>query len=326
MENRETIRETIVAAPLTAGGSSDRAYVDWAAVIGGAVIAVSIGILATGFGAALGLSSISAQKGEDTNTLGLVLSALWIAISMVCSYAAGGYVAGRMRRRVDGAASSEVTVRDGMNGLIVWALGVLLSAMVVSSAISTTVSAVGNVASAAGTAVAQVAGGAASGAISAAGNMVPDGIKADPMSFITGSMLRPAAVNPQTAGSDATTADAGSVLTNLMTTGEISDADHAYLVQLTAARTGLSQPDATARVDQAVTAAKDAKDKAAEIAAEAERVARDAAETARHSAILTAFLLTAMALVSGVAAYVAAVRGGRHRDEGRVFGGFAYHR
>jgi len=326
MENRDTIRETIVAAPLTADGASDRSYVDWAAVIGGAVIAVSIGILATSFGAALGLSSISAQKGEDTNTLGLVLSALWIAASMVCSYAAGGYVAGRMRRRVDGAASTEVTVRDGMNGLIVWALGVLLSAMVVTSAIGTTVSAVGNVASAAGSAVAQVAGGAASGAISAAGDMVPEGVKADPMSFVTGSMLRPAAVNPGAAGSAETTADAGAVLTNLMTTGEISDADRNYLVQLTAARTGLAPPDATARVDQAITAAKAARDKAAETAAKAEQVARDAAETARHSAILTAFLLTAMALVSGVAAYVSAVRGGRHRDEGRVFGGFAYHR
>lgn len=322
MENRETIRETIVAAPAAADGASDRAYVDWAAVIGGSVIAVSIGILATSFGAALGLSSISAQKGEDTNTLGLVLSVLWIAISMVCSYAAGGYVAGRMRRRVDGAASSEVTVRDGMNGLIVWAVGVLLSAMVVSSAIGTTVSAVGNVASAAGNAAAQVAGGA----VSAAGNMVPDAVKPDPMSFVTGSMLRPAAVNPSSAGSDAATADAGSVLTNLMTTGEISDADRAYLVQLTAARTGLAPPDATARVDQAITAAKAAKDQAAETAKKAEQTARDAADTARQSAILTAFLLTAMALVSGVAAYVAAVRGGRHRDEGRVFGGFAYHR
>jgi len=322
MENRETI----VMAPSTTDGATDRAYVDWAAVIGGAAIAVAIGLLATGFGAALGLSSISAAKGEEANMLGLVLSAVWIAVSMVCSYAAGGYVAGRMRRRVDGAASIEVTVRDGMNGLIVWALGVLLSAMVISSAVGTTVSAVGNVASAAGSAVAQVAGGAAAGAISAAGGMVPDSVKADPMSFVTGSMLRSATVNPGTAGTDTATADAGSVLTNLMTTGEISDADRAYLVQLTAARSGLSQPDATARVEQAVTAAQTARDQVAEAAAKAEQVARDAAETARHSAILTAFLLTAMALVSAVAAYVGAVRGGRDRDEGRVFGGFAYHR
>ena len=41
---------------------------------------------------------------------------------------------------------------------------------------------------------------------------------------------------------------------------------------------------------------------------------------------LTAFLLTAMSPVSGVAAYIAAVKGGRHRDDGRIFGGFACRR
>lgn len=63
-----------------------------------------------------------------------------------------------------------------------------------------------------------------------------------------------------------------------------------------------------------------------EAAAAAEEMARNAAETARISAILTAFFLTAISLVAGVAAYIAAVKGGRHRDEGRVFGGFAYHK
>jgi len=335
-------------------GTADRSYVDWAAISGGAVIAVAIGLLATGFGAALGLSAISAEKGEGSGVLALVITALWIAISMVSAYAAGGYVAGRMRRRVDGAARDEVTVRDGLNGLIVWALGILLSALVLGSAVGTTVNAVGNVAATAATAAADVAGGAASGAISAAGNaagsLVPDSIKNDPMAFITSSMLRPATVAPAATGSAATTAqttegttpqtaaettaqttaettaDAGGILANLASTGEISDPDRAYLVQVTSARAGLTEQEAIARVDAAVTATKAARDKAAAAAADAEKAARDAAETARISAILTAFLLTAMALVSAVAAYIAAVRGGRHRDEGRIFGGFAYSR
>lgn len=308
----------------------DRSYVDWAAISGGAVIAAAIGVLATGFGAALGLSAISAEKGEGSSVVALVITALWIAISMVSAYAAGGYMAGRMRRRVDGATRDEVTVRDGLNGLIVWALGILLSALILGSAVGTTVTAVGNVAAAAGTAVADVAGGAASGAISAAGNLVPDSIKEDPVAFVTGSMLRPATVTPATDGTGATTAemaaDAGAILGNLAATGEISDPDRAYLVQLTMAGAGLGDQQATARVDAAVTATQAARDKAAAAAADAEKAARDAAETARISAILTAFLLTAMALVSGAAAYIAAVKGGRHRDEGRIFGGFAYRR
>jgi len=322
MENREQMAG---GARMT-DAASDRHYVDWAAITGGAVVAMSIGVLATGFGAALGLSAISTENFGGSGLLALIITAVWIGISMVSAYASGGYIAGRMRRRVDGATRDEITVRDGMNGLIVWGVGILLSALLLGSAVGTTLTAVGNVAAAAGNVAAQVAGGAASGAVSAEGQLVPGISMTDPMGLVTGSMLRPATVNPATATTDATTADAASVLGGLVTTGEISDADKAYLVQLTAARTGLSQPEATARVDAAVASAQDARAKAAVAAADAEEKARDAAEAARISAILTAFLLTALALVSAVAAYVAAVKGGRHRDEGRIFGGFAYHR
>jgi len=43
-----------------------------------------------------------------------------------------------------------------------------------------------------------------------------------------------------------------------------------------------------------------------------------------YSAVDRAFFLTAISLVAGVAAYIAGVKGGRHRDEGRIFGEFAY--
>ena len=66
-----------------------------------------------------------------------------------------------------------------------------------------------------------------------------------------------------------------------------------------------------------------ARDEAAALAADAEQLAIDVAETARKTAILTAFLLAAASLVAGAASVVAAVRGGVHRDEGRIFRGFA---
>lgn len=322
MENREQM----FAGMQPGDGGFDRSYVDWPAIFGGAVVAIAIGVLATGFGAALGLTAVSARAGEGSGKLALIISTVWIVASMVSAYAAGGYITGRMRRRVDRATKDEVTVRDGMNGLIVWGVGIVVSAMLLGSAIGTTINAVGNVASAAGNAVAQVAGGAASGAVTAASAMMPDGVKSDPMAFLIGSMLRPDAVPPGGVITPAMTADAGAVLGNLATTGEISDADRAYLVQLTMAQTALAEPEAKARVDKAVTDAQAARDKAIAAAADAEKMARDAAEAARISAILSAFLLTAMSLVSGVAAYIAAVKGGRHRDEGRVFRGFAYHK
>ncbi len=323
MENREQMSAGLQPGAVGALAVSDRHYVDWPAIFGGAAVAIAIGVLATGFGAALGLTAVSARQGEGSGQLALIISTIWIVLSMISAYAAGGYITGRMRRRVDSATKDEVTVRDGMNGLIVWGLGTVVSAVLLGSLIGTTLSAVGNVASAAGNAVAQVAGGAASGVVTAAAGMLPDSAKSDPMAFLTSSMLRPATVQP---GMDDTTSGAASILGNLASTGEISDPDRAYLVQLTMARTGLTEPEAKTRVDAAVTATQDARDKAAAAAEEAEKIARDAAETARISAILTAFLLTAMSLVSGVAAYIAAVKGGRHRDDGSIFGGFAYRR
>jgi hypothetical protein len=57
---------------------------------------------------------------------------------------------------------------------------------------------------------------------------------------------------------------------------------------------------------------------------DAKPAAADAGEKARMAGILTAFLLAASSLVAAVAAYAGAVQGGRHRDEGPVWGRLAY--
>ena len=320
MENKDQMLAGLQQSETGLKTATDRHYIDWPAIFGGAIVAIAIGILATGFGAALGLTAISANSGEGSGLMAVIMSTAWILLSMIGAYATGGYITGRMRRRVDNALRDEVTVRDGLNGLMVWGVGIAVSAMLLGSAIGSTVAAVGNVAGATGNVAAQLAGDA----MSAGAGLLPDSAKSNPMAFITGSMLRPTTLQPGTANTDATTADAAMILGNLATSGEISDLDRTYLVQLTVARSGLTEPEATARVDAAVTAAQSARDDAVAAAAEAEKVARDAAETVRISAILTAFFLTAISLVAAVAAYIAAVKGGRHRDEGRVFGGFAY--
>jgi hypothetical protein len=74
------------------------------------------------------------------------------------------------------------------------------------------------------------------------------------------------------------------------------------------ANTGLAQADAEARVDQTMTAIDNAKAQAA-----------DAAERARKTAIVAAFITAASFFISAVGAYWAASMGGRHRDEGTVF-------
>ena len=352
MERTETM--TAASAPSIETGG---AYIDWAAVFGGAVVAAATAGLFTAFGAALGLSTISAEPGEGSFNLWLIVTALWLVITLVASYLAGGYIAGRMRRRVDDASGDEVAARDGINGLVVWGLGMLVTAWMAAGAISGAVSAVGTAATATGAAVGGVVqgagdavGGAVQGVAQAAGAAIPDDADEGLMDYINSTLMRPevGAMRQGVQQADGTTSpgtpsmddaelarQSGLVLGNVLRTGEISEGDRAFLVAAVARRTGQSEAEVEARVDQAVTAVQDARAKAeaavADAKAEAERLAKEAeeaaiaaAETARKSAILTAFLLTAAALVAGAAAVSGAVRGGRHRDEGRIWGGFSY--
>lgn len=113
---------------------------------------------------------------------------------------------------------------------------------------------------------------------------------------------------------DAVRAETGRIFANAATS-ELSDNDRAYLVQLVAINTGLPQDQAQARVDEVLTAMETAKAQAA-----------DAAEKARKTAVLAAFLTAASLLASAAGAFWAAQMGGNHRDEGTVFPGFGRRR
>ena len=321
MERTEAMTQG--AAP---GHDLDRSYIDWPAIIAGAVIAVAVAGLFASFGAALGFTAISAEPGKGSLSVAGILTVLWLVITLVASYWIGGYITGRMRRRVDKASADEVTVRDGINGLVVWGVAIIVGAMLVSNVVSSTVSAAGSVAGTVAQTAGSALGGAAQGALSAAGAAMPDTGMTNPMSFVTDTLLRPASPNPATSNPADIARQASGILANVVSTGEISDADRAYLVSAAAAQTGLTEPEVTARVDSAVKAAQDARAKATELADQAKQTAIDAAETARKGAILTGFLITAASLVAAAASYIGAVRGGRHRDEGRIFGGLAYRR
>lgn len=310
-------------------------YIDWPAILAGSMVALAVASVFTGFGGAIGLSTISAEPGEGSFNVMMILTAIWIVVTLVASYMTGGYITGRMRRRVEQVAADEVTARDGINGLVVWGLGIVVTVFLLGSAVSTTVSAAGSVASAAGSVVGDVATTAGSIIGGAAGAALPDTAKKDPMDFVNSTLLRPRQVVAGTGDPAVMAAESTAILGNVVLTGEISDAERAYLVSAVVESTGATQPEATARVEAAVTNALATRDEAARVAAEAkaaaEKLAADAkdaaikaAEVARVSAILSAFLLAAAAMVAAAAAYVGAVRGGRHRDEGRIFGGFAY--
>lgn len=357
---------TVIRPGDGSGGGGDRGYVDWGAILAGAAIAAGTSVVFTGFATALGLGSFSA---EGISGFGLILTALFTAISMAAAYMLGGYVAGRMRRRVDGAARDEVTARDGIHGLVVWALGMIVGGMMALGAVTSGAKAVGSAAGTAVEAAGSLAGGVAQGAgqlvggvVSGAGqlvggaaqgigqaaapaleDMLPQGMQANPLDYLTDSLLRPA--EPQQGSSDvALRREAAGIIMNLIRTGEISEADQAFLRSAVAARTGLSEAEVQARVNatveqaramraeaeqrlqQAQAAAEEARAEAEQALERAQQEAVEAAEAARNAGILTAFLLTASALLAAAAAYIGAVKGGRHRDEGKLWGWLSYHK
>lgn len=349
MERTESL--TAVTAPARELPGS---YVDWPAILGGAVVAAAIVGLCTTFGAALGLATISAEPGEGSFNAWAIISSLWVVVSIVAAFLVGGYLAGRMTRRVDAASADEVATRDGVNGLIVWGLGMLVSAWFAASAVGTAATAVGTaaggVAQGAGAlagGVSQAAGTAASGLVQGAGAAI-GGVSEneDATSFLNDTLMRPVlggAADPaptdpsaEPGADDAELArQTGAILANVVRTGEISDEERSFLISAAAQRTGLPENEVEARVDAAVTRAVELRDEAAaaveeaeaeaaRLAQEAEEAAIAAAETARKAGILTAFLLTAASVVAGAAAVAGGVRGGRHRDEGKFYGGLSY--
>ena len=339
MTMERTEQNTLLSAPEKVLEGS---YLDWAAIFGGGVVAVAIASVFTAFGAALGLSTISATPGEGSFNLMLILSAVWIVVTLVASYMAGGYITGRMRRRVDSVSADEVTARDGLNGLVVWGLGVILSVFVLGTAVSTTVATLGSAVSGAGAvagtvvqATGTVMAEAAKGAISAAAGVVQRDATTSPMDYLNRTLLRPSTVGTIPADPATMAGDTAAILANVLKTGEISDPERAFLVSAVVTSTGATSAEAATRVDAAIKATQtarsdaeiglaNAKTEADKLAADAEAVAIKAAEVVRVSAILSAFLLASAAMVAAAAAYVGAVRGGRHRDEGRIFGGFSY--
>lgn len=355
--------------------SSERGYIDWAAVLAGAVVATGLSVVLTTFAAALGLGSISIGEGGGVSTWWLILTGLFVVLSMVAANLLGGYIAGRMRRPVGSPNADETTVRDGMNGLTVWGLGMLVTAVLATSAITGGLRAAGNAAQTAVEATGSAIGGAAQGAGQLAGglisgtgqaigglaqgtgqaaapaleDMLPQGMQNNPLDYITDTLLRADGQTPvETMQQDANLSDTQrqivGVFANIIRTGEISDADRAFLRQQVAARTGLSEQDVEQRVNEAVEQAQtiraEAQQKINEVQADVERLkaeaqqqiekakqqASDAAEQARVAGILTAFLLAASSLVAAAAAYIAAVHGGRDRDQGRIWSGLSYRR
>jgi len=209
------------------------------------------------------------------------------------SVMAGGYVAGRMRSRWH-EKGHEAEFRDGLHGALVWAVGVLISAVLVFA----TVGAVART----GANVAATVAGSVTGSITSSSAGIDAVLDTMLRPTNTAQAGAPTAPTTTTGGanrggaSEDTRAEMSRILAGSVTTGSITPESRTRLAQLVSQRTGVAQQEAERRVDDAVKAA------------------RAAADKARHAAILTGFVTAAGLIISLGAGWWAAVRGGHHRD------------
>ena len=110
-------------------------YVDWGAIAAGVFVSLAVSSVFLAFGSAIGLSVTSFQPSASAPVVGIVIAAgLWFLWVQISSFIGGGYVAGRMRRRIGDAKAHEVEMRDGAHGLIVWAVNIVIGAALASLA------------------------------------------------------------------------------------------------------------------------------------------------------------------------------------------------
>ena len=282
-------------------------YLDWGPVILGALGAAAMSVVLLAFGSALGLSVVSPYAYAGISAKGAaILAAVYLALVMVASFAAGGYIAGRMRSPWRTTDETESYFRDGAHGFGVWAIGVLLGAVLAASGVGAVVSAAGK----ATTAI------AAAGTAGAASNPALGQLSLSPTDYAIDRLLAPGPAGAPGAQAPAgqpnatpqTRADLEApmarALASSLTKPQLDVRDRTYLASIVANRTGMSQADAEKRVDEAY----------AELKA-AEQKARDAAEAARKTALIAAFLAAATLAIGCAAACAGAALGARHRDE-----------
>ena len=325
-------------------GAATGSYLDWPAILAGGVFALALVFLLISFGSTIGLSLTSPYRGEGVSAGWLAIAAaIWFAWVMVTGFGAGGYLAGRMRKRAGDATAPEVEVRDGTHGLLVWATAVVLSSVLAAMGAGGLIG-MGAVAVGSATDLATEAAEGADAEYLA--NVMLRGVDTQDTAETADTAATPAPATDTPTGdiaSDEDTAAAPAqaqaqaqatqpeqqataqpaiapevqqqiamVLLRSITSGEMRDRDRSYLSRVVAANTDLDQEAARTRVDEVT----------AEIeATRAQAVA--AVERARVTGVVFGFIAAATLLLGAIAAFLAATAGGRHRNEGLGFDVFA---
>jgi hypothetical protein len=248
-------------------------YPEWGPIVAGGIAAAALALALHAFAVGIGLSvGSAAPTWRDASFALVLLSALYVILAALASYGLGGYLVGLMCARP--SSREDADLRDGLHGLLVWALATLLTAVIGFATVQSL------------TRLAAPSGGQAGPSTSIGG----ENLIAYDLDRLFRAEQRP------NADLDYPRAEAARILLTTSSHRGMQPADGAYLVRLTIANTGLAQPDAERRVNEVAAQAK-------------ENISR-----ARTSAVIVAFAAVAAALLGAAVSWFAACAGGRVRD------------
>jgi hypothetical protein len=211
-----------------------RRYLNFGAIIGGAIAGAAIGTVLDGFGVAVGLAvSSTSPTWRDTSMALVLLTGLFLLFTSIVSSGIAGYIAARAAPPEPMEITEEGEFRDGLNGLVAWALALLLAALLAFGAVQ--------LGSRATTTSSTTAPNASAGE-----NL---------LAFDLDRLFRSDA--PAEASIAYDRAQAARILLTANSHVGMAAQDHDYLVRLVSRRTGLSAADAGRRVDEVAAVSKD---------------------------------------------------------------------
>ena len=227
----------------------------------------------------IGLSAVSPWGNVGASASAIGWTAIgWLVLMQLIASSVGGYLAGRLRTKWVNVHTHEVYFRDTAHGFLAWAVALVITAAFLTSA---TTAVIGGVAVGAATGIAT---GPAQSRDALGGNGYPVDI-----------LLRTSAPGAEKENTS-TRSEVGLIFANGLKEGGLPPTDRAYLTQVVAARSGVSQSEAERRVDDAYAQA------------------RQAADTARKAIAHSLYWTFLALLVGAFCASLAATFGGRERD------------
>jgi hypothetical protein len=210
-------------------------FLQWSPTLLGAFCATALSFVLVTFAASVGLGVTSAAPTWRDATVALwILSGLYLILQAVLSFGVGGYIAGRIRTPVALSALEQTEQADGLHGLAVWALAVVMGAV-----------------------LATLLGAATLSRSPTNGSSVRTSAAEPLLSYELDRLYRAGRRAPNI---DLTSdrAEAGRILLTTSSHSGMSADDRTYLIQQVASATGLTVADAERRVDNVISNAKTA--------------------------------------------------------------------